>query len=153
MLDQGVADGCYRKSGEIDDTQGKALSVGQATTINHREVGYARSAFLHLPQFHTSLFYTQSVNIHSKCLRTRLANKAETYTRMYILLLSFDHFQYLNLATTLKNIYVSFLFYRSVTNNSNIFCYQIFHNKCKCNVLNKCNQIDSLNRFMNIDLV
>lgn len=34
MLDQGVADGCYRKSGEIDDTQGKALSAGQATAIN-----------------------------------------------------------------------------------------------------------------------
>lgn len=100
MLDQGVADGCYRKSGEIDDTQGKALSAGQATTINQREVGYARSAFLHLPQFHTSLFYTQSVNIHSKCLRTRLADKVKhTQYCMYILPQSFESFQYLNLVS------------------------------------------------------
>lgn len=76
MLDQGVADGCYRKSGEIDDTRGKALSAGQATTINQWEVGYARSAFLHLPQFSTHLYFTHS----SECLRVGLSDKTKTHT-------------------------------------------------------------------------
>ncbi len=67
MLDQGVADGCYRKSREIDDTQGKALSAGRATPINQWEVGYDRSAFLHLPQF-SNISILHSLLTYSKCM-------------------------------------------------------------------------------------
>lgn len=64
VLDQGVADCSYRRSGKIDDVQGKAASTGQATTINQGKVGYARSAFLHLPQNFTHLYFKANIQFH-----------------------------------------------------------------------------------------